>query len=852
MPNYNLGSVEGEIRIGYNGQGATAARADIENLVRTATGQELLLRVGGDVTRLRAALDIARAELARLEGLSPSVEVQAQIERARANIGELEGEIRRIEDVEIDVDADTSAAEGAFDSLKAKALVAGAAAGTVLSSAISTAIERQDATANLQVQLGLTADEASRYGELAGRLYSNNFGGSMEEVNTALKGIQTNIGDLGSMSEAEIETISQSALGLATTFNVDVNEATRAAGQLMKTGLAPDAKTAFDIIANGFQNGANGSDDLLETINEYSVQFQKLGIDGPTAMNLLSQGLQGGARDADLVADAFKEFSLRAIDGSTGTVEAYQAIGLNAEDTARKIAAGGPTAQAATKQVMDSLNAMTDPIARNAAGVALFGTQWEDLGGAVNSLNLGTATQGLQDVAGTMDQVNATMGETAAAKIETAKRGFEGLTQQLVTMDGPMGDIVAGATALGPEMLTMGAAVVTAAATAGPAILAMIISVGSYLISMGAAVLSTLIGWATMAASAVASAAVIAAAWLMANPIVLIIAALVAIIAVIIYYWDEIWAFLVSVWENIKTTVSDGINAVSEWITRVGQNISNTWNSFWEGVWNYLVNLWNRIKTTVSSGIEDIKGWINTGLQWIHDTWVNIWNTITTFVSDLIQKVIGLYRDGMDRMGQAIGTGIDNAIRFFRELPGNILRAVGNLGMLLYNAGRDVVMGIWNGIVGMGNWLRDSIWGWVRSVIPGPVLEVLGIASPSKFMRDEVGKMIPAGIMVGMEANSGSLIASAKKMTEDLTAAASMGLDVPSLTMAATTTVQGVGAPALAAAAGTIGGPMTKTLQIGSVSLQVTGNLDPTNPVQWRAAIESIQEELVNVEASYR
>jgi phage-related minor tail protein len=851
MPNYNLGSVEGEIRIGYNSQGPTQARADIEQLIRTATGQELLLRVGGDIGRLRSTLDIARQELARLEALAPSVEIDAQIQRARANIDTLEGEIRRIQDVEIDVDANTQPAESAFDGLKARAVVAGAAAGTVLSSALGNAIAQQDATANLQAQMGLTPEYAAKYGKIAGDLYANNFGSSMEETNQAIMSLQNNIGDLGDFSTAEITKMGQSALGLASTFNIDVNEATRAAGQLMKTGLAPDAQTAFDIIADGFQGGANASDDFIDTINEYSIQFQKFGLNGQEMTTLLQQGLQGGARDADLVADAFKELGIRVIDGSKSTAEGFAAIGMNADQMATRFGAGGETARVALDETVSALQGMEDPVARNAAGVALFGTQWEDMGNSIMALDLGQARASMQGVAGTMDQVNATMGETAAAKIETTRRGFETFTMSLVAMDGPMGAVVAGAAAMGPEMLTMGAAVITAGATAGPALLGMITTVGSYVISMAGAVISTVAGWAVMAATSVASAAVVAAAWLAANPIVLIIAALAAIIAVVIYYWDEIVGFLSGVWETIKAMVIEGWNTVFGWFQQRGAALVAMWMGIWNSIWNFLTGLWQRITSTITNAIEAIREAILNRLEAIRNNWLTIWNGIREFVIGLIAWLINFFREGITNLGNNVRNGINNVVQFFRDLPGNIVRAVGNLGSLLMNAGRDVVMGIWNGIVSMGNWLYDNVWGWIRSMIPGPVQQALGIASPSKFMRDEVGKQIPAGIMVGMEAESDGLIAQAKAMTADLSTAATMGLDMPALTMAATGTVSGVGVPALAAASGAIGNT-SNSLQIGSVTLNVTGNLDPTNPVQWRAAIESIQEELVNVEASYR
>jgi phage-related minor tail protein len=873
MPNYNLGSVEGEIQIAYNGAGVQQARGDVEQLLRTVSGQELLVRIGGNIGDLTNALDVARGELARLESLPATVEVEADIARARANIDTLESEIRRIGDVEIEVDADTSRAESRFGDLGDRAKVAGVAAGGFFAVALNGAMERQDMTTAFQAQMALTPEAAKKYGDLAGSIYASGFGDSIGDVNEAFKSIQTNIDDLGNLSDAEITSISQSALGLASTFNVDVNDATRAAGQLMKTGLAPDAKTAFDIIATGFQTGANGSDDLLDTINEYSVQFQKLGIDGPTAMNLISQGLQGGARDGDLVADAFKELSLRVIDGSKSTADGFKTIGLNSDEMAKRFSAGGTIAKGALEETLNALNNMKDPVAKNAAGVALFGTQWEDLGGAMNSINLDEASVGMASTAGNMDKINAAMGSTAQANIETTKRGLENFMNQLITMDGPIGDVAAGVAAMGPDMLTMGAAVVTAAATAGPALIPLVAGLWGYIWAGITAVASTIASWATIVATSVASAAVVAAAWLAANPIALIIIALAAIVALVVYYWDEIVAFLAMVWEGIKTGLAafgaalyaifiqpfiDIWNWITSWFGDIGGafdfglgSISEQWTAAWQAISDF-----------VSGIFEWIKGFILDSLSWLIDTndgsllsisdiWNNVFGGIKDFIINTFNWVLGFFGTSMDQLSNSTSEGINNVVQWFRDLPGNIVRAVGNLGMLLYNAGRDVVMGIWNGIMGMGSWLSDSLWGWVRSVIPGPVQQALGIASPSKLMEDEVGKMIPAGIMVGMEASSGSMIASAKAMTEELSAAAAAGIDMGQLALAGQMAAPDL-APMNAALTAGVGNMGTRSLNVGALTLQVTGNLDPTNPVQWRSAVESLRDELTSVEASYR
>lgn len=320
---------------------------------------------------------------------------------------------------------------------------AGAVAGGLFAKGMSDNMNIEVANDKLAGQLGLTTDEAKKAGEVAGTVYGDNWGSSIEDVNAAIRSVGTNLGDVGTTSKADLQSMTESALALASTFDVDVNASTAAAGALIKNGLAKNSTEAFDIITAGFQNGADKAGDFTDTLTEYSPQFKKLGFDGKYSLDLLSEGLKAGARDTDVIADGFKEFGLRAIDGSKTTVQAYKDIGLNADKTAAAIAKGGPTAQAATQQVMDGLLSIKDPIKQNNAGVALFGTTWEDTVRQILPA-LANADGAIEQVDGSTAKMASTVGDNAQGRIDTIKRGFEQWTQGMASSDGALGLVTTG------------------------------------------------------------------------------------------------------------------------------------------------------------------------------------------------------------------------------------------------------------------------------------------------------------------------------------------------------------------------------------------------------------------------
>lgn len=141
-----------------------------------------------------------------------------------------------------------------------------------------------------------------------------------------------------------------------------------------------DGTEAFNLIAQGQQSGLDFSGELLDSINEYSVQFNKLGLSAEDMFNILDSGSQDGAFNLDKIGDAVKEFSVRAIDGSNTTIDGFTKLGLNADDMAKKFGTGGDTAKEAFSQITKAIGDMNDPVEQSIVGVDLFGTMWEDLG----------------------------------------------------------------------------------------------------------------------------------------------------------------------------------------------------------------------------------------------------------------------------------------------------------------------------------------------------------------------------------------------------------------------------------------------------------------------------------------
>lgn len=301
----------------------------------------------------------------------------------------------------------------------------GTGAGAAVFNQIMAGAQREASADVVQASIGVDDATMKRIGAAAANSYTDAWGESIEaNMGSVKSAIQAGLIDKGASQGTMRDTINGLET-IKTIMGAEVPEAARAAGQMMRTGMAKDADEAFDIIVKGTQMGLDKSGDWLDTLNEYSTQFRKLGIDGKQALGLVNQMVQGGARDSDVAADALKEFSIRVIDNSDLTKSALAELGLPMEETAKKFGMGGEQAAEALASITQGLQAIEDPVRRNLVGVALFGTQFEDLGDAASAMNLDTAVASLGKVDGAARDASNTIGGNLPTSWESFKRTFE-------------------------------------------------------------------------------------------------------------------------------------------------------------------------------------------------------------------------------------------------------------------------------------------------------------------------------------------------------------------------------------------------------------------------------------------
>ena len=245
----------------------------------------------------------------------------------------------------------------------------------------------------------------------------------------------------------------------------------------------------------------------------------------------------------------------------------------------------------------------------------------------------------------------------------------------------------------------------------------------------------------------------------------------------------RIWAWLVSAYTNIVTwgsqvytsmvtKVSNVVNAVVAWFAQLPGRI-----------WACLVNAYTRIvawgSQTYASMSSAVSRAINAVVAWFSQLPGRIWSCL----SSAIARVVAWGSQVYSSMSSAVSRAISAVINWFSQLPGRIgsclsntlsrvaqfgsnlasraaqaganmasslISAVSSIPGQMASVGSNIVQGIWNGITGMAGWLASKVKSFASGIVAG-IKGALDIRSPSRVMRDEVGKYIPQGVGVGID-----------------------------------------------------------------------------------------------------
>jgi tape measure domain-containing protein len=207
---------------------------------------------------------------------------------------------------------------------------------------------------------------------------------------------------------------------------------------------------------------------------------------------------------------------------------------------------------------------------------------------------------------------------------------------------------------------------------------------------------------------------------------------------------------------TVFSVIADVIGSVMQIVLGIIQVvtgiISGNWSQVWEGIGNIFGGIWNTIVTVVRGALQIVGQVVISGLQLVFGFVGSMLGSIGRFFSDTWNNVIG-----------GVSGFIGNLLGFFNSLPGKIMGALSGAGSWLLDVGRNIVQGLIDGAKGMVDRAVQAIKDVGGAMLDG-VKGFLGIKSPSRRFRFEVGQQVGEGARLGILDKVKSVAAAARQL----------------------------------------------------------------------------------------
>lgn len=615
------------------------------------------------ITKKRTALKAAENQLDKY-GIQLK-EVSKQVELGTANLKEYSKSIK-------------AAGEKLTEAGKKASVLSAGIVGIDVAAAKS-AMGLETAVNKFLASTGRSIDQTKDLEQVLKNIHDSGYGDSYSDISEKMSLVWQNLGDI---SNADLQNITEQVYLLENVFGMDFSETLRGVNSLM-VNMGLTAEQAFDYLVVGAQSGLDKTGELADNIAEYSQIWSQAGFSAEEMFSILDNGLASGAYNLDKVNDFVKEFTISLNDGRIE--DNLSSFSKGTRNLFREFQKGEATAKDVFYSVISDLENMEN----KQKALTLASNVWSALG-EDNAMKVITSLNDLNtiytDVTGAATDATNQMYGGMEAKLSQLKNKFEnsfaGLGQRILESllprlekmadglqeaidwldsldDGTKDTIVTIGllvAAIGPLLLIMGklagsiSSIINlftneTVAMGLNAVKKGVVAAATKSLKLAQAGLNGVMALGKIAISGVSTAL----NFLAANPIVLVIAAVAALVAGLIYLWNTNEDFknaIISGWtyiQNLFTSIDEFITGIfqTDWTNSFGA-IGNLLNAFLANC----ENSYNAIKQIFSGVIDFVKG-VFTGdwelaLNGIKNIFSGIFNSFLAIAKAPLNGVIGL------------------------------------------------------------------------------------------------------------------------------------------------------------------------------------------------------------------
>jgi len=471
---------------------------------------------------------------------------------------------------------------------------------------------------------------------------------------------------------------------------------------------AQQSKGAIDKLAEGIQGLPTRLDEVAKTAQNMAVMTGDLDGAVETTLALNNAFLSSGSSSADASRglDQYVQMLSKGEVDLTSWRTLQETMGPALNKTAEAFGFAGASAQndlyAALKDgdvTFDQFNAKLVELDGAVGGFAEMA--------AVGSAGIGTSWANMKTAV-----VNGVTGVIAA--VDDALVSFGGIEGILETMkEATKSTFKAIAEAI-PAVIEKVKEVYNTLEPWMPLLKAATLAIGTFVVAI--ATINSVIGIFALLKKAI----IAVNSALFANPIVLIVAAIITAAVLIYVYWEPIKAFFIELWAAIKESALAIWEVLKEaWASSV-EWLKSTWSS----ITTYFSELWNSVKEVFTSAWEGIKESWNDSVADLKETWASvtefftgIWDVIVATATSIWDTVVAKWNSVVS----FVTTIFAPMIEFFSNTWTTILETATSIWDNLTN----FLSVLWTNI----QIIASSAWEIIKNVILGPILLLINLVT---------------------------------------------------------------------------------------------------------------------------
>ncbi len=486
----------------------------------------------------------------------------------------------------------------------------------------------------------------------------------------------------------------------------------------------------------------------LDIISEYGTQLEMAGFSAQEVQAIMAAGVDTKTWNIDNLLDGLKEGRIRLAEfgqeipaSMTPLLEQAGIATQQMQEWGQAVAKGGEGGRQAMLEVADALSSIEDETLRNALGVEIFGTMWEDQGDNIietlqgMSDHMGDASQNQEKLNNMMDVMNSDpMVALKDAALELSKALLPA-ADALAKVTSKVAEFAAAHPTLTSAIAGVVAVIGTLVGLLAPLGLAFvslkpaISGVSTVFKSLGTVggVVSKAFGLISSAIKVVIpiitglSGSVLAA--------IAVIAGLVTVAILIKEHWSTIGPFLQGIWETISTMALEIWGTIKEFFATLWDSIVEAWTVAWETISTTIMEIWTVFMETVQTVWGTIKEFFATIWDAVAEAWTVAWETITTTVTaiwqaivDAVTTVFGPIVDKFqaiwdkikataDTAWQAIKAALEAAWEAIKSAAASVFGTIVSTIQEKWNAAKSATQDAWNSIKST----LDGIWNNLKS-----------------------------------------------------------------------------------------------------------------------------------------